>query len=136
MLIAIYCILSAIVCALIDWYRIKSVHGEVENISKSWTVFLGGLICFIGYGIFHKDPQFFIDFIIQLLLFCLLFASIRGSLYDISLNVFRKRKIDYESTKTNSKFDKKEQKWKLSFWQQRAIYSCLSVLFWIAYDKI
>jgi hypothetical protein len=133
--LVLYSVISTILCALIDRMRIGMTEGTTLNISKSWTVFYGGLLCFVGYCIFHNNPQTFVEFIIGLITYCISFAAIRGVVYDPSLNLMRGKKIDYESTTTNSKLDKKEIDLNLTFWKQRASYLILAVIFTILYKQ-
>jgi hypothetical protein len=130
-----YSVISAVICAFIDYMRIRTTEGTVLNISKSWTVFYGGLLCFVGYCIFNNNPQTFLEFIIGFITYCISFASIRGVIYDPSLNLMRGKKIDYESNTTNSKIDHKEVNLSLTFWKQRALYLILAIIFTILYKQ-
>lgn len=129
-----YLILATFVCALFDALRIKAVKGEVVNINKKYTVLFGAFICLSGVLTFCISPYTsFVDLIMKVLVFVLLFTSVRGVLYDAFLNLLRKKKIDYESKTTNSKVDQREINIGLSFWEQRSVYSIASLFFYLIF---
>jgi len=132
-----YSICAAIVCALIDYCRIDVVKGDVVNIKKSYTVLIGGVFCFIGMLLFCVHPgTSLLEFIIEGLVFSLFFTSVRGVVYDPTLNKFRRLKIDYESATTNSKIDGGETSIGLGFWKQRGIYLIASIFFYLIFKLI
>lgn len=132
-----YLILATAICALIDALRIKAVKGEVVNINKRYTVLFGELFCIVGVFIYCSHPHIsFLQFIINTLIFCLLFVSVRGVFYDAILNKMRGLKIDYESETTNSEIDHIETDAKLGFWTQRIIYLLASIVFYLIFKLV
>lgn len=132
-----YLILATFVCALFDALRIKAVKGEVVNINKKYTVLFGALSCVVGVLLYCTHPYTsFIDFIVKVLVFGLLFVSVRGVFYDPILNKMRGLKINYESETTNSKIDHIEINAKLGFWTQRSIYLLASIVFYLIFKLV
>lgn len=120
-------IIAAILSAFIEWIRIKSVHGQVENVSKIWSVTVGFVLLGVCLSLefsYYSDPTF-----ISVILYSFYFATVRGALYDPFLNMFRGLKLDYISNSTNSWIDRNIGS-KVPFWAIRGVYALLSVFFY------
>ena len=126
MLTFILPILSAILCASIEYIRIISVHGEVDNVNKLWSVTIGVVFFAISLAgsVNHYDnimPG-------HVLTYAIYYAGCRGLIYDPLLNAFRGLSFDYFSDHTNSKVDNLMRNLG-GFWASRAISLLLMVIF-------
>lgn len=119
-------ILSAIVCAIIDWIRICVSYGKVININKvlTWTVgaFMWGVCLALNVGYYDEVSLF------GLLFYAAYYASVRGVLYDIILNVLRGLSVSYKSKTTNSILDRIFNKI-APFYSIRIGYLVLTIIF-------
>jgi hypothetical protein len=97
-------VISAFLCAVIEYLRIKSTHGKVANISKFWSV----TIAFVFFGLCLALSVDYYDYILphHVLFYGLYFVGCRGMIYDVTLNLFRGLKYNYTSYSTNSIFDR------------------------------
>jgi hypothetical protein len=97
-------IISAILCAVIEYIRIKVTHGKVANISKFWSV----TIAFVFFGLCLALSVDYYDYILphHVLFYGLYFVGCRGLIYDVVLNLLRGLKYNYISSTTNSIFDR------------------------------
>ena len=104
MLTFILPIISAILCAVIEYIRIKVTHGKVANISKFWSV----TIAFVFFGLCLALSVDYYDYILphHVLFYGLYFVGCRGLIYDVVLNLLRGLKYNYISSTTNSIFDR------------------------------
>ena len=104
MLTFILPIISAILCAVIEYIRIKVAHGKVANISK----FLSVTIAFVFFGFCLALSVDYYDYILphHVLFYGLYFVGCRGLIYDVVLNLLRGLKYNYISNTTNSLIDR------------------------------
>jgi len=103
MLTFILPVISAIICAAIEYLRIKATQGKVANVSKFWSV----TIAFVFFGFCLALSIDYYDHILphHVLFYGLYFAGCRGLFYDVCLNAFRGLRLDYFSNHTNSRTD-------------------------------
>jgi hypothetical protein len=96
-------IIAAVLLALLEAYRIKRNMGG-PNISKTWTVFYGGL----GYcACLITSLNYYDEFPVYNAVWYLgYYVGVRGIVYTTSLNLFRGKKFNYFSKTTNSRIDK------------------------------
>jgi hypothetical protein len=121
--------ISAILCAAIEYIRIKLTYGKVVNVSKFWSV----TIAFVFFGIcLALSVDYYDDVMpIQILIYGIYFAGCRGFMYDIVLNLLRGLSISYKSWSTNSLIDNILNP-TMSFWAIRVVYLAVSLFFgWI-----
>jgi hypothetical protein len=126
MLTFILPVISAIVCSGIEYLRIKSVHGKVDNVNKLWSVTIGvvffavSLACSVSY---YDDilPG-------HVFTYALYYAGCRGLIYDTFLNAFRGLPFDYFSDHTNSLVDKLSRNLG-GFWALRLISLLVTIVF-------
>jgi hypothetical protein len=110
----IYYILITIALAAVDAWRIKRAWAKVQNINH-WLSYVLAAVGIAGlYFIVRPDGWHIATFIIG----CI---AIRGMLYDGCLNIFRREKLVYQSTASNSLNDSRLAK--ISFWWRRAGYT-------------
>lgn len=124
-----FILISALLLPFIEWCRWKKEYGKKPNLDKRVTVAIAVIAWLLVCWAFKL-------FAWPVLLFGISCLCIRGALYDPVLNLFMKRAIDAESTTTNSKTDKIEQRNRLSFRVQRLLYFLAAVCFAIAYEII
>jgi len=131
MLTFILPVISAILCAVIEYIRIKVTHGKVANISKFWSV----TIAFVFFGLCLALSVDYYDDVMpdQVLIYGLFYAGCRGFLYDIVLNMLRGLSISYKSGTTNSLTDNILNK-AMSFWTIRAVYLAVSLFLGLIYS--
>jgi hypothetical protein len=104
-----------VLTAYIDYKRIKAVFGKQVNISKVFTVLIA--IALYSPVVIIFGTKYIIPIV-----------TIRGILYDIALNLFRKLPIDYVSETTNSITDRKENRIFTSFWIEKFFYLIILIL--------
>jgi hypothetical protein len=121
-----YPIIAALLCALIEYLRIESVKGKVENVSKFWSV----TIAFVFFGICLALSVDYYDYILphHVLYYALYFIGCRGLFYDVLLNAFRGLPFDYFSDHTNSLTDNLSRNLG-GFWALRGISLFLYIIF-------
>ena len=126
MLTFILPIVSAIVCAFIEYLRIKSTHGKVANVSKFWSV----TIALLFFGICLALSVDYYDNILpwHVLYYGFYFTGCRGLFYDMCLNAFRGLRLDYFSNHTNSRIDNYFRNLG-GFWALRGISAFTSLIF-------
>jgi len=91
----IYYVPITVLLSLIEAWRIKRVWGKVGNINH-WLTYLTAAI---GFGVVYlitKPEGWHIVFVS---VGCI---GIRGLLFDVFLNIFRREKLDYVSNSSNS----------------------------------
>ena len=97
-------ILATIICAFVNFLRIKATYGKVTNINKVITVSLG--ICFY---LFCLDLSFSNSYDITPLksvVYAAYYVCIRLAFYNPFLNLMRGLDIFYRSETTNSVIDR------------------------------
>jgi len=96
--------ISAVICAAIEYLRIKATQGKVANVSKFWSV----TIAFVFFGLCLALSIDYYDYILphHVLFYGLYFAGCRGFIYDVVLNLLRGLKYNYVSHTTNSFIDR------------------------------
>lgn len=133
----LYNFIAAIICVLIEAWRIKRVKGEVVNINKMVTYTIAFFLFGVVLALLGQDNFWLV------LLIGLNYMSVRGLLYSPVLNLLRGKVISYESTTTNSILDKIEAKIfgqtlsKVnSFWKTRIFYLSATLLSYFVYKSI
>jgi hypothetical protein len=103
MLTFILPVISAVICAGIEYFRIKAAHGKIDNVNKFWSV----NIAFVFFGLCLALSVDYYDYILphHVLFYALYFIGCRGLFYDVCLNLFRGLPFDYFSKTTNSLTD-------------------------------
>jgi hypothetical protein len=104
MLTFIFPIISAVLCAGIEYLRIKLAHGKVYNINKLWTINIGVVFFVISLA---SSVSYYDDIMPDDVLFYILYyVGCRGLIYDVVLNLLRGLKYNYISHTTNSLIDR------------------------------
>lgn len=119
----IYPILFAAVCAVIEFIRILKAWG-VPNINKLWTVTIG--VIFFAISLALSVDYYDEIWPYHVIIYGIYYASCRGFIYDILLNILRGLPVDYKSKSTNSKIDK--ALYRFDFWLLKAFYVVLGIL--------
>lgn len=130
---ALYTIAAIVTSALIESIRIRLSYGKVQNVNKVITFTLGAFLFGVCLALIYTD-YYYTPGIIEIGLYTLFYASVRGVLYDPLLNVWTGKKLDYVSTNTNSVIDWIERiglKW--GFWTERLIYLLLTIITGLLY---
>lgn len=119
----IYPILFAAICAVIEFIRIMRSWGAA-NVNKLWTITIG----FVFFGLSLALSVDYYDNIwpYHIVIYALYFASCRGIVYDILLNILRGLPMDYRSQTTNSKHDQLTAN--INFWVIKGCYLILGIL--------
>jgi hypothetical protein len=130
----LYTILANILSSLIEAIRIKITYGKVENLNKVVSFLIGatlfGFCLALIYNNYYDTPSF-----IEIVIYSLFYASIRGLFYDPFLNLFRGKKIDYTSSTTNSIIDQIEKlDFDFTFWHERFFYLISSIITGLLYQ--
>ena len=99
--------LLVLLTAVIEWQRIKAVHGKVVNINKRYTDWIAFAAGAVAYFMCKPLPVENV---------ALLFAGFRAFFYSPVLNVLRGKGMFYVSETTNSIIDQN-----ISFWLVRVI---------------
>jgi len=108
-----------VILGLIDAIRIKKAKGVVPNI-KHWVGdLLAGIGAVITIGFTSPQGHTFMFSFWWAFFVAAGFVFMRLAFCDISLNLWRRMKIDYQSPTTSSYVD--QHTGKLSFWQKRAL---------------
>lgn len=132
-----------ILLAFVDSVRIKRAKGIVENIDHGWSVafaiWSGTLVIMLFIEPYHLvNYEFLAEWDINKLMqgiFAIpMFIFIRMCFFDISLNLWRRFKIDYESLTTSSYVDQHTNK--LTFWDKRFIAMGAWFVCWLLYYLI
>lgn len=116
----IYYTIATMVLAAVDAVRIRfATPQKKRNIRKwiSWS--LGVAACGVCWEL-SGNPGSLATAVIA--------TGVREAFYDPALNLMRGFQIDYESDRTNSKVDQKEQLISLSFWAQRLIGAVITAV--------
>jgi hypothetical protein len=123
----LYTIVAVVTSTLIESVRINTSYGKVENINKMVTFTIGAILFGVCLALIYTD-YYYTPNVIEVGLYALFYASVRGVFYDGLLNILTKKPLTYTSTKTNSIIDWIERvglKW--GFWTERIVYLTLSV---------
>lgn len=115
----LYYLIATIILAYVDKVRIKATWGKQKNISKKWSIAFGviaGIIVFLWLNQWSLHFSWNYLFLLE----CI---AIRAMFYDPVLNLFRREKIDFVSSSTNSGADKNERKFFKSFWHEKETYA-------------
>lgn len=133
---AAYTILAVILSAFIESIRIRSSYGKVQNVNKVVTFTIGaalfGVCLALIYTDYYNTPE-----VIEVALYAIFYASVRGLLYDPLLNVWTGKQLTYVSTNTNSVIDWFERsglKW--GFWKERFVYLFVTIVTGITYEIV
>lgn len=130
---AIYTIVAIILSVLIESIRIRASYGKVQNVNKVVSFTIGAALFGVCLALMYTD-YYYTPGIIEVVLYGIFYASVRGSLYDPLLNLWTDKELEYVSTNTNSIVDWIERtglKW--GFWTERLIYLLLTVLTGLLY---
>lgn len=131
---AIYTILAIILSVIIESVRIRSSYGKVQNVNKVVTFTIGAALFGVCMALIYTD-YYYTPSVIEVALYALFYASVRGVLYDPILNVLTGKPLAYVSTNTNSVIDWFERVGlELGFWQQRLLYLSLTIITGITYE--
>jgi hypothetical protein len=124
----LYTTLAVVISTLIESVRINTSYGKTENINKVATFTIGAILFGVCLALIYTD-YYYTPSVIEVGIYGLFYASVRGVIYDPLLNVLTKKPLTYISTKTNSIIDWVERtglKW--GFWTERIIYITLSII--------
>lgn len=133
---AIYTISAVILSILIESIRIRVSYGKVQNVNKVITFIIGVTLFSVCLALIYTD-YYYTPNPIEVGLYALFYASVRGVLYDPLLNLWTDKELDYVSTNTNSVIDWIERiglKW--GFWTERLIYLLLTIITGLLYAAI
>lgn len=114
---------AAIVALLagVDAVRIRAIWGRKPNINHYVSWGLAVAACIAQWLILHADWHWW--------LFAIMCAACRLLLYDLLLNIFRREKLDYVSSKTSSYQDQHSEK--VGFWVKRGIGAAMLIVVFI-----
>lgn len=112
----IYPSIAAVIATVIEYLRIRSVHGEVLNVNKIWSITIGGALfgACMALSVNYYDDISPAD----ALWYALFYSCSRGFVYNPLLNLFRGLPVNYMSSTTNSKIDRLFR----SFWLKQSLY--------------
>jgi len=121
---------ASVLAAIIEYLRIRFSHGRLSNVNKFWTVNIGVVLFIVclALSLDYYDEVSPIDVLIYLTYY----ASCRGMVYDIILNILRGLSIDYASKTTNSIIDRLFVN-KSTFWITKFMYLIIAALSAIAW---
>lgn len=96
-------IFSAILCSVIEYYRIQSIKNNADNVNKFWTV----TIMMVLFGVCLALSVNYYDDIMpdDVIAYFLYYIGCRGVIYDSIVSVLRGLRFDYVSSTTNSRID-------------------------------
>lgn len=129
----VYTIAAIIVSVLIETIRIRVSYGKVQNISKVVSFTIGAALFGVCLALIYTN-YYYTPGLIEVGLYGLFYACVRGILYDPLLNLGTNKKLNYVSINTNSVIDWIERiglKW--GFWTERLIYLFLTILIGLLY---
>ena len=132
----IYTIAAIVLSVLIESIRIRVSYGKIENINKVVSFTIGAALFGVCLALIYTD-YYYTPNPLEVGLYGIFYASIRGVLYDPLLNLWTDKELDYVSTKTNSVIDWIERvglKW--GFWTERFVYLLLAILTGLLYATI
>lgn len=132
----IYTIAAIVLSVLIESVRIRVSYGKIENINKVVSFTIGAALFGVCLALIYTD-YYYTPNPLEVGLYGLFYASVRGALYDPLLNLWTDKELDYVSTETNSVVDWIERvglKW--GFWTERLIYLSLTILTGLLYATI
>ena len=132
----IYTIAAIVLSVLIESIRIRVSYGKIENINKVVSFTIGTALFGVCLALIYTD-YYYTPNPLEVGLYGIFYASIRGVLYDPLLNLWTDKELDYVSTKTNSVIDWIERvglKW--GFWTERFVYLLLAILTGLLYATI
>jgi hypothetical protein len=135
-LFVIYTIAAIVLSVLIESIRIRVSYGKIENINKVVSFTIGTALFGVCLALIYTD-YYYTPNPLEVGLYGIFYASIRGVLYDPLLNLWTDKELDYVSTKTNSVIDWIERvglKW--GFWTERFVYLLLAILTGLLYATI
>jgi hypothetical protein len=124
---ALYTIAATLLSVLIESIRIRISYGKVQNVNKVVSFIIGATLFSFCLVLIYTD-YYYTPNPIEVGLYTLFYASVRGVLYDPLLNLWTGKKLDYVSTNTNSVVDWIERiglKW--GFWTERLVYLSLAI---------
>jgi steroid 5-alpha reductase family enzyme len=105
-------VLATILCAIIDFLRIKFSYGKVENIDKFWTISIGVILFTVCLDLSFVYTDELSP--LMVLVYLLYYLSVRLTFYSPLLNVLRGLDIFYRSTTTNSRIDQLLNKYNIT----------------------
>jgi len=108
----LYPLYATIICAFVDYLRIKLSFGKVENVDKFWTISIG----IISFTICLDLSFLYTDELtpLMVLVYLLYYVSLRLTFYSPILNILRGLDIFYRSSTTNSRIDQLLNKYKIT----------------------
>ena len=132
----IYTIAAIVLSVLIESIRIRVSYGKIENINKVVSFTIGAALFGVCLALIYTD-YYYTPNPLEVGLYGIFYASIRGVLYDPLLNLWTDKELDYVSTETNSVIDWIERRGlKWGFWTERLIYLSLAILTGLLYATI
>jgi hypothetical protein len=135
-LFVIYTIAAIVLSVLIESIRIRVSYGKIENINKVVSFTIGAALFGVCLALIYTD-YYYTPNPLEVGLYGIFYASIRGVLYDPLLNLWTDKELDYVSTETNSVIDWIERRGlKWGFWTERLIYLSLAILTGLLYATI
>ena len=123
----LYTIAAILLSVLIESVRVRASYGKVQNVNKVVSFTIGAALFGVCLALIYTD-YYYTPGLIEVALYSIFYASVRGVLYDPLLNLWTSKELDYISTKTNSVIDWIERiglKW--GFWTERLIYLLLTI---------
>lgn len=116
----LYYTLATLVLAVIDAIRIRFATPQKKRNIRKWISNLLAVVAAFVVWYFLDRPN---------IPGCIAIAiGVRWAIFDLFLNLLRGLPLDYESDRTNSKVDQKEQLIGLSFWAQRLCGAVLAAI--------
>jgi len=126
-LFVLYTITAVLLSILIESVRIRVSYGKVQNINKVVSFTIGAALFGVCLALIYTD-YYYTPGLIEVALYGLFYASVRGTLYDPLLNLWTGKELEYVSTNTNSIVDWIERVGlKIGFWTERIVYFVISI---------
>lgn len=134
---ALYTIAAVLLSILIESIRINASYGKVQNVNKVVSFTIGATLFGVCTALIYAADYYYTPNPIEVGLYGLFYASVRGVFYDPLLNLWTDKELDYVSTETNSVIDWIERRGlKWGFWTERLIYLSLAILTGFLYATI
>ena len=132
----IYTIAAILLSILVESVRIRASYGKVQNVSKVVSFTIGAALFGVCLALIYTD-YYYTPGIVEVALYGIFYASVRGSLYDPLLNLWTDKELEYVSTNTNPIVDWIERiglKW--GFWTERIVYLSIAIVTGLLYSTL
>lgn len=108
----VYPLLATMLCAFIDFIRIKLSFGKIQNVDKFWTISIAIFLFTVCLDLSFTYSDEITP--LMVLVYLIYYLFLRLTFYSPLLNVLRGLDVFYRSTSTNSKIDQLLIKYNIS----------------------